>query len=308
MSDDPLERLAAEEEWRDRAKAVEAEFAKSQRKARLGRQFSRRSWLRPVSREPRRRHGRISWIFLVLIGLFVGTGVSLWAEAGPVRFNVFIFVLSGWLITLCLHEFSHALTAHRGGDDTVAGKGYLRLDPRAYGHPLLTVLLPLIFLMLGGLPLPGGAVQIETHRLRNRFRDALVSAAGPAVNIVAAILLLAVLSIFGPWAIWDLGEPQAAFWSALSFLAYLQVATAILNLIPMPGLDGWGIIEPYLSSSVRYKAQFIKPYGVLILLVLLLLPPVGAAFSDFSRFWIEIGGAPINGDIYGHILFRFWKF
>ncbi len=305
MSDDPLERLAAEEEWRDRTKAVEAEFAKSQRRARVGRQFSRRPRLRSAGSH---RQSRISWIFLALVGLFLGTGVALWLEIGPVRGNVFVFVLSGWLITLCLHEFSHALTAHRGGDDTVAGKGYLRLDPRAYGHPLLTVVLPLFFLVLGGLPLPGGAVQIETHRLRNRFRDALVSAAGPAVNIVAAFLLLTVLAIFGPWAIWNLGEPQAAFWSALTFLAYLQVATAILNLIPMPGLDGWGIIEPYLSDSTRHKAQFIKPFGVIILFVLLLLPPVGVAFSEFSRFWLDVAGAPINGDVYGYILFRWWKF
>ena len=114
MSDDPLERLAAEQEWRDRAKAVEAEFAKSQRKARVVRQLRKRPRLRPVRSGPPRRRGRISWIFLALIALFLTTGISLWAQAGPVRLNVFVFVLSGWLITLWLHEFSHALTAHRG--------------------------------------------------------------------------------------------------------------------------------------------------------------------------------------------------
>jgi Zn-dependent protease len=307
MSDDPLERLAAEEDWRDRAKAVEADVAKSRRKARLRGAFSARPRLRPVGSGPVRRRGRISWIFLALVGLFLGTGVSLWAGAGPVKFNVFVFVLSGWLITLCLHEFSHALTAHRGGDDTVEAKGYLRLDLRAYGHPLLTIVLPLLFLILGGLPLPGGAVQIETHRLRNRFRDALVSAAGPAVNIVAAAILVTILSVFGPWAIFSLSEPQAPFWSALTLLAYLQVATAILNLIPIPGLDGYGIIEPYLSDSARYKGNRIKPFGILGLFVLLMIPPVGRAFGDFSYLFLDLAGAPINGGYFGDRLFRFWK-
>jgi Zn-dependent protease len=261
-----------------------------------------------VERGPARRRGRVSWIFLALVGLFLATGIALWTDAGPVRFNVFIFVLSGWLITLCLHEFSHALTAHRGGDDTVAAKGYLRLDPRAYGHPLLTVVLPLLFLILGGLPLPGGAVQIETHRLRNRFRDALVSAAGPAVNIAAAVILLTILSLLGPWAIFSLAEPQAEFWSALTFLAFLQVATAILNLIPVPGLDGYGMIEPYLSDSARYKGSKIKPFGVLVLFVLLMIPMVGHAFGDFSRLFLDLAGAPINGDYFGYRLFRFWSF
>ncbi|GIH08227.1 site-2 protease family protein [Rhizocola hellebori] len=307
MSDDPLDRLAAEEDWRQRAKSVEAEVAKSQRKARLSRQFSRGPRLRSVGPAPVRRRGRISWLFLALIAVFLVTGTALWAGAGPVKFTVFLFVLSGWLITLCLHEFSHALTAHRGGDDTIVAKGYLRLDPRSYGHPLLTVVLPLIFLILGGLPLPGGAVQIETHRLRNRLRDALVSAAGPAVNIAAAIVLLAIVGIFGPWAIFSLAEPQAAFWSALTFLAYLQVATAILNLIPIPGLDGYGIIEPYLPSSTRYTGNKIKPFGVLGLFVLLMIPPVGQAFGEFCGLFVDLAGAPINGDFYGAILFRFWK-
>ena len=210
------------------------------------------------------------------------------------------------LCTTTPAQFSHALTAHRGGDDTIVAKdicGWIH----GHGHPLLTVVLPLIFLVLGGLPLPGGAVQIETHRLRNRFRDALVSAAGPAVNIAAAIVLLAIVGIFGPWAIFSLAEPQAAFWSALTFLAYLQVATAILDLLPIPGLDGYGIIEPYLSSSTRYTGNKIKPFGVLALFVLLMIPAVGQTFSEFCRLFVDLAGAPINGDLFGSYLFRFWK-
>ena len=278
--------------------------SRARRKARI------RQW-RPV-RSPRRStpvaQGRgISKIFLGLVAIFLASGTTLWFGIGPASPTVFVFVLSGWLVTLCLHEFSHALTAHRGGDDTVAGKGYLRLDPRKYGHWLLTLVLPLFFLISGGIPLPGGAVSIETHRLRNRFRDALVSAAGPAVNIVAAAILLTVVSVFGPFWIDNLSEPNAAFWAALTFLAYLQVATAILNLIPVPGLDGYGIIEPYLPDSTRYVGNKIKPFGVIALFVLLYLPPVRDAFSGVCSWFLDVTGAPVNGDYFGYRLFQFWK-
>jgi len=127
------------------------------------------------------------------------------------------------------------------------------------------------------------------------------------VNIVAAMVLLAIVSIFGPWAIFTLAEPQAAFWSALTFLAYLQVATAILNLFLIPGLDGYGIIEPYLSNSTRYTGNKIKPFGVLGLFVLLMIPPVGQAFAEFCRFFVGLAGAPIGGELWGGYLFRFWR-
>lgn len=302
--EDPLDRLAAEEDWSRRAKAVEDEVARERR----------RPVLRPSGpgRLPRPRHtpgprGGISLIFVALLVVMAVSAAAAWFGFGHPSLVVFFFVLSGWLVTLCLHEFAHALTAHHSGDDTVAGKGYLRLDPRKYGHPVLTLLLPMLVLLIGGLPLPGGAVMIESHRLRNRFRDALVSAAGPAVNIVAAAGLLAIVSIAGPFAIFSLEEPQAAFWAGLTFLAYLQVATAILNLLPVPGLDGYGMIEPYLSDSVRHTGSKIKPFGILLVFALLYIPQLRYAFGEATVFFVDLAGAPINAAAYGSQLFRFWS-
>lgn len=253
-----------------------------------------------------RRPGRVSGIFLAFVAVTVGSAVALWFDAPGATYLVFVFVLAGWLVTLCLHEFAHALAAHRGGDETVVDKGYLRLDPRAYGHPVLTFVLPLLILLIGGLPLPGGAVNIESHRLRNRFRDSLVSAAGPAVNIAAAIILLAVLGLFGPFWIDDISAPHAAFWSALTFFAYIQVAAAILNLIPVPGLDGYGIIEPYLPGSARRIGNMIKPFGIIVLFLLLFLPPFRALFSAATQTFLDAAGVPVNGNFYGYQLFKFW--
>jgi Zn-dependent protease len=247
-------------------------------------------------------------IFVGLVVTAIGSGWLLWAQLTPEPVTVFVFVLSAWLITLCLHEFSHALMALRKGDHTVAEKGYLTLDIRRYGHPLLTFVLPVLFLIIGGLPLPGGAVMIERHRLRGRFGSAMVSAAGPAINIIAAAILLVIVSTLGPDFIFGVEEPRAEFWAALTFLAYLQVATAILNLIPVPGIDGYGIIEPFLPQSTQRTAERIKPYGLILLFLLLILPPVRSAFGWLVDVIVDGSGAPVNGVFYGYILFQFYRF
>jgi Zn-dependent protease len=80
----------------------------------------------------------------------------------------FIVVIVGWIFSLCLHEFSHAVVAYYGGDTSVKDKGYLTFNPLKYTHPVYSIVLPVIFLLLGGIGLPGGAVYIETWRLRSK--------------------------------------------------------------------------------------------------------------------------------------------
>src|SRR5512147_448356 len=109
----------------------------------------------------------------------------------------FTIVLIGWIFSLCLHEFSHALVAYRGGDFTVREKGYLTFNPLKYTHPVYSLVLPMLFLLAGGIGLPGGAVYIERWRLRSRWWDSAVSLAGPASNAVLALILGVVLS-FAP--------------------------------------------------------------------------------------------------------------
>ena len=80
---------------------------------------------------------------------------------------------AGWAVSLCLHEFGHAYTAYRGGDRSVRAKGYLTLDIRRYADLGLSLVLPVFFLLLGGIPLPGGAVWIDQRR------DSVTSRAQP---------------------------------------------------------------------------------------------------------------------------------
>ncbi len=72
--------------------------------------------------------------------------------------TTFLIVLAGWIFSLSLHEFAHALVAYYGGDKTVKDKGYLTFNPLKYTHPMLSIVFPIIFLMMGGIGLPGGAV------------------------------------------------------------------------------------------------------------------------------------------------------
>jgi Zn-dependent protease len=253
--------------------------------------------------------GGISPIFLALVAGFAASGVALYQGYGNAKVGVFLFVFCGWMITLCLHEFMHALTAYRGGDGAVKGRGYLRLDPLRYGHPLLTFILPLIFLFLNGIPLPGGAVLIETERVQGRLRKSLVSAAGPAINVVAAAILLAVIKAAAPAAILSPeDQPQGAFWAGMTLLAYLQVATAILNLIPVPGLDGYGIIEPWLSPKAREAGRQIMPFGLLIVFALLFtVPQTRDWFTEGAQRVMDAFDTPAYGVYWGFAMFKFWS-
>jgi len=103
------------------------------------------------------------------------------------RCLVAAFVCIGWIISVCLHEFGHAIVAYWGGDTSVKDKGYLRLNPLKYTDINLSLTLPLIFVLMGGIPLPGGAIYINHHRLRNRWWQSAVSAAVPISSAIAIL-------------------------------------------------------------------------------------------------------------------------
>ena len=213
---------------------------------------------------------RPSPVFLGVVAVAVIGGVIAWnAEGvGPAAYaGVFVLVIGGWVVSLCLHEFGHAATAWKFGDHDTAARGYLTLNPLKYTVPGLSIVLPLIFVALGGIGLPGGAVWLNTSMMTRRQRT-MVSLAGPAANVVLAVVLLVIVATFAP------SSSHAAFWFGMSFLAFLQVVAVVLNLIPMPGLDGYGAIEPYLSASTRRSVAQIGPYGVLIVIALLFVPQV----------------------------------
>jgi len=183
----------------------------------------------------------------------------------------FVIIFFGWIFSLCLHEFSHALVAYYGGDYTVREKGYLTFNPLKYTHPFLSIILPLIILLMGGIGLPGGAVYIETWRIRNRYWLSGMSLAGPAANGVFAIFLAILLRV--------LPASTSNLWPGISFLIVLQIWAILFNLIPLPGLDGYGVIGPFLSPPIQMQMERIRAYSIWILIITLwYIPFVGSFF------------------------------
>jgi len=133
----------------------------------------------------------------------------------------------------------------------------------------------MVFLMLGGLPLPGGAVWINHHYLRGKWWDSGVSLAGPAANVVLALVLIA-LNATGV-----LGD-HAILASALMFLAYIELGIVFLNLLPIPGLDGYGVIEPHLPDGLRELLAPLRRWTMMILMLLLVNGAALAFIWDWS--------------------------
>ena len=212
----------------------------------------------------------------------------------------FLVVIIGWVFSLCLHEFSHALVAYRGGDTTVREKGYLTFNPLKYTHPVFSILLPLVFLMMGGIGLPGGAVYIEKWRLRSRNWVSAVSLAGPLANLLLAVILGLVLR-FAP-------VTNTGVWPGIAFLALLQVMAVVLNLIPLPPFDGYGVIEPFLSESVRMQMDRVRSYMMLIVFFLLwYIPVVNNIFWGIIVVIVHFLGVPLNLIDLGQKQFLFWR-
>lgn len=255
-----------------------------------------------MNRSGARTSIRPSPLFLLVLLVAVLGGVLAWrSDTGSVlaHIGVFVLVVAGWVVTLCLHEFAHAYLAWRHGDTDVEVRGYLTLDPLKYSHPLLSIGLPLLFIALGGIGLPGGAVYLRTG-LFSPSVQARISLAGPAVNALSAIALLAVVRRFG------LGGDHQVFWAGLSFLAFLQVMATVLNVLPIPGLDGYGALEPFLPPRTRRSIAQFKPYGLLLLVALLLVPSINVVFFDAIYRLFELSGVPGIFAQYGNYLMRFW--
>ena len=212
----------------------------------------------------------------------------------------FIVVLVGWVFSLTLHEFSHAFVAYRGGDYTVKDKGYLTFNPLKYTHPVYSILLPLVFLLLGGIGLPGGAVYIETWRLYSRKWQTAVSLAGPISNLVLAVVL-GVFLRFAP-------VTESGIWPGLAFLALLQVTAALFNLLPVPPFDGFGAIRPYLSQTWNERMADFSQISMWVVLALFwYVPLIGNLFWGLVGLIARLIGIPINLAILGQSQFTFWR-
>lgn len=189
---------------------------------------------------------------------------------------LFLIIFPGLLLAITIHEFAHAWMADRLGDPTPRSQGRLTLDPRAHLDPLGT--LAILLTRFGW----GKPVEFDPYNLREPLRDsALIALAGPASNIIMAIILSLVLRFVSlPWE-----------WLAVGLLQVLiiNVVLAIFNLVPVYPLDGSKIILALLppQAALEYES-FMHRYGMW-LLIFIIFPWNGASLvSQFIWPLVQI--------------------
>ena len=190
------------------------------------------------------------------------------------------------IFAITVHEAAHGYAARYFGDFTAEKMGRISLNPLKHIDPFGTILLPALTVMLGGI-LFGWAkpVPVNFANLRNPKKDMLwVAAAGPASNLVMAIC----------WAIL-LNYSTRAPHSAAYFLAEMSWAgisinlvLMVLNLLPMPPLDGGRIAVSLLPNNLASKLARVEQYGFAILIVLMFTGILSKIISPIISFFQQI--------------------
>jgi Zn-dependent protease len=270
-----------------------------------------------VSVNPPRNAFVPSPVFVGIVALTAVSAWMAWTGFGNVRVDVFLFVICGWLLSLCLHEYAHAIVAYFAGDRGVAERGYLRLNPLKYTSPVLSIVLPIIAVVLGGIGLPGGAVWVDHSYIRSKAQESLISLAGPATNVLFALFLAVPfwlgagrdVDVFRDSGTGDivLQGAHGDFWVALAALAFLQVTASVLNFLPVPGLDGGNIIQPWLSAQYQRVYRLFAPYGFILLFALLWQSRINGWFFSAVGWLAGAIGVPDLLAQFGLIWMRFWS-
>jgi Zn-dependent protease len=261
-----------------------------------------------VGIDQHQRLRRPSAMFFFVLALFIGSCVvAAFVDPSPLfddgadpvstpaaRVAAIFVVMSGAVLGLVFHEWAHAMVAYLGGDKSVAEKGYLTGDVRHYSHPFLSIVMPICFLLLGGLPLPGGAVWIRDDRLRSKWWRSAVSIAGPAINLAGAAMLYGIVKT-------GVLDDHVVLTSALSFLAFIEVAMVVLNMLPIPGLDGYGVIEPHLPEDLQALIQPLRQFSF-VLLVIFILSPASDFIFDWAQSFEDLFGVDYFFGYYGEQL------
>lgn len=200
------------------------------------------------------------------------------------------------LFAITVHEVAHGWVAARLGDPTAKRAGRLTLNPVKHIDPLGTVVVPLVMLALTSF-IFGWAkpVPVDWRNLRRPRRDmALVAAAGPGANLLMlALWTLALASLFGAGG--TLSYPSILLIEMAKIGIIVNTALIVLNLLPLPPLDGSRIVTAFLPPAAARKYNALERWGLLILVALILTGVLGAILIPPINFTLSIVGALLSG-------------
>ena len=216
--------------------------------------------------------GGSSYLYIILLIMLVTNLMS----GG---FNLFSLLLSlpGVLIAITFHEYAHALAAVKLGDETPRMQGRLSLNPLSHLDPIGIIML--IFAHIGW----GKPVEINPRNFKGRVSmstaEAIVSAAGPIMNFILAVvfsLILAALTRFVP-AIWISANGVVGL--ILADIIIINIGLGVFNLIPLPPLDGSKILAHFLPINAR--RWFIEHQNIFyIAFIVIWLTPIASRITS----------------------------
>jgi Zn-dependent protease len=201
---------------------------------------------------------------------------------------IYVFVL---LISVALHEFGHAIMAHKLGDDTPSRQGRVTLNPLAHADPIGTLLLPLVGAIYGAATGHGGGfgwgkpVQWQPHRIGRRVSMAtakiLVAIAGPAMNVILATVIACTHALLLSQHVLTLDSEVSQI---LVFAVLTNFVLFFFNLLPVPPLDGGHVAQSFMPYRYRDKFDQFARYSPFIVLGFMLIPQMQVVFSWPATF------------------------
>lgn len=203
-------------------------------------------------------------------------------------------------MAIVLHEVAHGYMALRLGDPTARTLGRLTLNPLAHIDPIGTILVPLVSLVISGMAFGWAKpVPINPRNFRNPFKGMLfVALAGPGTNIAIALgatVIGRLLLMMVPRTL-NIGTPSfgtnllIAFFSLLAYLVIFNLFFAVLNLIPIPPLDGSRVLTYFLPTEGRRIMLRMERYGFIIVIALIYLGVLNGLFQAAQAVAQELLG------------------
>lgn len=201
------------------------------------------------------------------------------------------------ILALSVHEFAHAFVAYKLGDDTAARMGRLTLNPVSHIDPIGTLLIPIVGLSANipfigwAKPVPFSPVQL-TRRLSMKTGSLLVAAAGPASNLLFALLVAGLLAAIGPSALPDITagtrNAHVAIVQLCCWTFAINIGLFMFNLLPVPPLDGSKVLAGLLPDKYAYILEFISRYSF-VLFILIFFVAGSIIFVPMQAIILGIG-------------------